>query len=254
MSNGLTSSLEPPVARITLDRPPLNVLTTEMISAMAEALERAADDERFRLVIVDARGKMFCAGVDVGDHVGDRLKPMLDALLRLFDAFAALPVPSVALLHGSALGGGCEVALGTDLCLASERAALGQPEIRLGVFAPPASVLLPPLVGERRALELLLTGASLSAGEARQAGLVNQVFPDEEFAERAEAYCRNLLELSGVALRQAKKALRTAAVPDRGRRHRALVQQYLDELMRTEDAKEGLAAFMEKRPPAWRHR
>ena len=160
------------VARITLDRPPLNVLTTAMMLGMAQALDEAAASPHVRVVRLDAVGRAFCAGVDVGEHMGEALAPMMDALTRLFDAFERCPLPVVAVVQAAALGGGCEVVLGADLCVASERATFGQPEIKLGVFAPPASVLLPRAVGERRALGLLLTGDTFSAAEAHGWGLV----------------------------------------------------------------------------------
>jgi enoyl-CoA hydratase/carnithine racemase len=152
-----------PMARITLHRPPLNVLTTSMLRDLATALDRVAADDDVRLVRLDAEGKVFSAGVDVGDHAGEALAPMMDAFVAVFEAFERVPVPTVAVVHGAALGGGCELTLATDLCLASDAASFGQPEIRLGVLAPPASVLLPRLVGERRAFDLLLSGETMPA-------------------------------------------------------------------------------------------
>jgi cyclohexa-1,5-dienecarbonyl-CoA hydratase len=243
-----------PVARITLDRPPLNVLTTAMMRDLARALEQASRSEVVRVIRLDAVGKVFCAGVDVGEHRGDALRPMMEALFELFATFERVPQPVVAVVGGAALGGGCEVVLAADLCLASDRASFGQPEIRLGVFAPPASVILPRIVGERRALSLLLTGEAIPAAEAESIGLVNRVFPHESFEAECERWIERLLAMSGSALRLAKRAVGAA----RGRSPRdahAVVQElYLDELMRTSDAEEGLAAFLEKRAPAFRHR
>jgi cyclohexa-1,5-dienecarbonyl-CoA hydratase len=157
-------------------------------------------------------------------------------------------------VHGAALGGGCEIALATDLCLAAERASFGQPEIRLGVFAPPASVLLPRLIGERRAMELLLTGETLPAAEAARIGLVNRVFADDAFETGVDEFIAGLLALSGEALRQAKRAVLAARGRPAGEAHRELRRLYLDELMRTHDAQEGIQSFMEKRRPLWKHR
>lgn len=242
------------VARITLDRPPLNVLTTAMMRDLTAALDQAATLASVRVVRVDAVGKMFSAGVDVADHEADLLPPMLDALGKLFEAFERLPLPSVTVVHAHALGGGCEIALATDLCLASDRATFGQPEIRLGVSAPPASVLLPRMIGERRALGLLLGGETISATQARDLGIVNQVFPAATFASDADAWINRLAESSGAALRLAKRTVtgtRGLPVADA---HRAALRIYRDELMKTEDAGEGLRAFLEKRPPHWKDR
>lgn len=250
---GLRIGIEGAVARLTLDRPPLNVLTTAMMRAMAEALDAAAATPGVRLVRLDARGRAFCAGVDVGDHMGDALAPMMEALSLLFQAFERCPLPVVAVVQGPALGGGCEVVLGADLCVASEKATFGQPEIKLGVFAPPASVLLPRAVGERRALALLLTGETFSAAEAHAWGLVHKVAAPDALEAEAASLVSGLLGLSGTALRLAKEAVRAA----RGRpvqdAHEAVSRLYTERLMETRDAHEGLAAFLEKRAPVWAH-
>jgi cyclohexa-1,5-dienecarbonyl-CoA hydratase len=254
MQEGIRVSIDGPVARITLHRPPLNVLTTEMLRDPAEAFDTAADAAEVRVVRLDAEGKVFCAGVDVADHAGEALAPMMDALVAFVDAVERVPVPTVAVAHGAALGGGCELALATDLCLASEAASFGQPEIRLGVFAPPASVLLPRLVGERRALALLLTGEAIPAAEAERMGLVNRVFPAEGFDDAVDEWFERMLSLSGAALRHAKRAVIVGRGKPVGDAHRELVRMYLDELMKTEDADEGIRSFLEKRPPEWKHR
>ncbi len=254
MSDAVVVKKEGPVVRMTLRRPPLNILTTEMMRAITATLDSVARDEDVRLVRLDAEGKVFSAGADVVEHTGDALEPMMKALDELFSAFSRTNVPTLAVVHGAALGGGCELALGTDLCLASERASFGLPEIRLGVFAPPASVLLPRIVGERRALGLLLSGETIPARDAERMGVVNQVFPAESFAADADDWITRLLELSGAAQRHAKRAVLAA----RGKRfeeaHHDLIRLYLEELMQTKDANEGLQAFLEKRTPAWTHR
>jgi cyclohexa-1,5-dienecarbonyl-CoA hydratase len=251
---GIRAAFEGPVARITLDRPPLNVLTIDALAALASALRAAAARADVRVVRLDAAGKAFCAGVDVGDHIGAKLPLMMDALADLFAAFDEVPQPVVALVHGAALGGGCEVVLGADVVLASERALFGQPEIKLGVFAPPASVLLPRIVGERRALGLLLTGDTISAAEAERIGLVNRTFPDDRFDGESAAWIDRLAGLSGTALRFAKRAVAAARDLPAPRAHAALDRIYRDELLQTADANEGLDAFLAKRAPVWKHR
>jgi len=254
MSNEIGVALDGPLARITIRRPPLNILTTAMLREIARAFDAAASSPGIRAVRLDAEGKAFSAGVDVADHAGSAIEPMMDALVELFDAAGRVPVPTIAVVHGAALGGGCEIALATDLCLAAERASFGQPEIRLGVFAPPASVLLPRLVGERRAMGLLLTGETIPASEAASMGLVNRVFPDATFSAEVDGFIDRLLALSGEALRQAKRAILAARARPAGEAHRELRRIYLDELMSTHDAQEGIRSFMEKRSPRWEHR
>jgi len=254
METTVRLSIEGPLARITLDRPPLNVLTIAMLDTLSGHLERIAEDRTVRVVRLDAIGKVFSAGVDVGDHVGDKVRAMMDSLVRLFESFERVPQPIVAAVHGAALGGGCEVVLGADLRWASDRASFGQPEVRLGLFAPPASVLLPRLIGEGRALQLLLTGETVSAADAERMGLVEAVVPADRFEDEVDARFARLLELSGEALRQAKAAVRAVRDRSPAEGHRALHRIYLDELMQTADAAEGLASFLEKRSPSWSHR
>jgi cyclohexa-1,5-dienecarbonyl-CoA hydratase len=242
------------LARITLDRPRLNVLTIAMMRELASALLASGANPDVRVVRLDAVGKAFCAGVDVGDHVGEKLDPMLEALDAVFSAFEAVPQPVVAAVHGAALGGGCEILLGCDLCVASESAVFGQPEIKLGVFAPPASILLPRVLGERRALEWLLLGDSWPAREAERVGLVNAVFPAEAFEERTAAWIDRLLALSGPALRLAKQAVSDARDRSPREARELLHRVYRNELMTTADADEGLRSFLEKRRPVWTHR
>jgi cyclohexa-1,5-dienecarbonyl-CoA hydratase len=242
------------LARITLDRPPLNVLTTAMMRELASALRRVAADESVRIVTLEAAGKAFSAGVDVGDHLGDLLPAMMGALADLFVTFEAVPQPIVGVVSGAALGGGLEVLLGCDLIVASEKATLGQPEIKLGVFAPPATVLLPRRIGLGPATALLLTGETMSAAEARRLGLVNEVFSAEGFEAASAGWIQKLLALSGAALLRAKRALReTSGLPLR-EAHVRVHDIYMQDLMRTEDAHEGLRSFIEKRPAAWKHR
>ena len=250
---GLRVTAEGSVARLTLDRPPLNVLTTAMMEGLAEALDHAAASPDARVVRLDAVGRAFCAGVDVGEHMGDALLPMMEGLARLFAAFERCPLPVVAVVQGAALGGGCEVVLGADLCIASARATFGQPEIKLGVFAPPASVLLPRAVGERRARSLLLTGDTFSAAEAHAWGLVYKVAAPEALEEEAAKVVSNLAGLSGTALRWAKEAVRAARGRSVEEGHAAVSRLYMDRLMTTRDAQEGLAAFLEQRAPVWAH-
>jgi cyclohexa-1,5-dienecarbonyl-CoA hydratase len=242
------------LARITLDRPPVNVLTTAMMRDLSAALRRVAADDAARVVRLDAAGKTFSAGVDVGDHLGNLLPSMMEALADLFLAFESVPQPVVAVVSGAALGGGLEVVLGCDLVVASEKATFGQPEIKLGVFAPPATVLLPRRIGLGAATGLLLTGQSVNAAEARRLGLVNEVFAVEGFDAAATAWIEKLLALSGASLRRAKRALRESSRLPVREAHVRVHDIYMNDLMATEDAHEGLRSFVEKRPAAWKHR
>jgi len=239
---------------LTLDRPPLNVLTIEMLLAIEAALREADADRSIRVVLIEGAGKAFSAGVDVADHVGERIGPMMDALTSLFTTFERIDVPTIAAVHGAVLGGGLEVALGARMILARDDARLGQPEIRLGLFAPPASVLLPRAIGDRRAAQLLLGGQPIPAAQALAWGLVQAVFPEDGFRESVDAWCAGIEAHSGAALRLAVRAIREGRSGTPAEGHRALHRLYLDDLMPTDDAREGLEAFQAKRPPVWKDR
>lgn len=253
MSDEIRLELEGPLARITIDHPPLNILSNALLERLASAFEAASSSDEVRLIRLDAQGKVFSAGVEVADHLGDKVQTMMHLLARLFETLERIRVPTVSVVHGAALGGGCELTLATDLCFASDRASFGQPEIRLGLFAPPASVLLPRIVGERRALALLLSGETIPAAEAERIGLVNRVFPADRLETEVESILERLLQLSRTALCQAKQAVKAARRLDLVAAHREVNRLYLEELMQTEDAHEGLKAFMEKRKASWKH-
>jgi cyclohexa-1,5-dienecarbonyl-CoA hydratase len=242
------------VARIVLSRPPLNILTIEMMEEVGAALARAGALTGLKAVLLAAEGKAFSAGVDVEDHRGDRVKPMLESFHRIFRLMHDLDCPTVAAVQGAALGGGAELAASCDLVIASAAATLGQPEIKVGVFAPIAALCYPLRIGPHRALQLLLSGRILGAMEAREIGLVDRVVPAETLTDAVEAELAGFTAQSAAVLRLTKRAVRESlGLPF----HQALGQLedlYHYELMATEDAAEGLRAFTEKRPPVWTDR
>ncbi len=179
---------------------------------------------------------------------------MLDKFHGVFRLLNSLTAPSVALVDGMALGGGCELAAFCDMVIASDRATFGQPEIKVGVFPPVAAVLFPHLIGRNRTLELLLTGKTIDAAEAKAIGLINQVFPSEVFREKAEEFIGKLTALSGPVLKLTKRAVDQSFYRNVIDGIGAVEQLYLDELMKTEDAPEGLSAFLEQRKPVWKNR
>jgi len=246
--------LDGAIARITLARPPLNILTIEMMAELNGALELVSQKPDIQALVLGAEGKAFSAGVAVEEHLGDRVKPMLEAFHQIFRHLHALDIPTVAVVQGPALGGGAELATFCDLVIASETATLGQPEITVGVFPPIAALHYPTRVGGPRALQLLLSGEVISAREAERIGLVDRVVPPGELEQAVTTLLACFTDKSAVVLRITKRAVREA----RGRSFEdalaALEDRYCNELMRTEDAKEGLRAFVEKRAAAWKHR
>jgi cyclohexa-1,5-dienecarbonyl-CoA hydratase len=242
------------LATLRINRAPLNVLDIATLEEMSAALDDLAADPTLRLLVVAAAGeKAFSAGVEVADHTPDKVDRMIDIFHAVVRKIEAFPTPTLAAVHGAALGGGLEVALACDMIVAASGAKLGQPEIKLAVFAPVAAVLLPRLLPRARANEMLYGGGIMTAEEALQYGLVNRDFPRETFVEDARAFSRPFLELSRAALLASKKAVRLAATAPFTEALAAVEKIYLQELMRTADAKEGLAAFLEKRTPIWRH-
>ena len=243
------------LARITLALPPHNILNIPAMEELNTAIDSVAADGSVRVLLLTGAGeKAFSAGVEVGDHTADKVDRMVEVFHGIFRRLERLDVPTVAALNGVALGGGCELALACDMIVAAEHAKIGQPEIRLGVFPPVAAVLLPRLVPPARAMELLLGGGTLTAAEALAVGLVNRVLPREVFAAQVGAFVEPFLRLSGAALKTTKRAVRAAAGRGFDEALAAAEHIYLDELMKTADAHEGLASFMEKRAPVWTHR
>jgi cyclohexa-1,5-dienecarbonyl-CoA hydratase len=239
--------------RITLADPPLNILDIQMLEELRGALSGVASD-RHTLIIDAEGGKAFSAGASVQDHIGERVRTMLQHFHDSFRVLARLEVVTVAMVRGAALGGGCELALACDFVLASDRARFSQPEINLGVFPPVAAYQLSRQLAPRKGLELLLTGDPIDAISAEQLGLVNAVFPAADFDAQAAQWMGKLHRQSASSLRFAKKAFRLAQGAGFEDRLEAVEQLYLEELMKTSDAAEGLAAFMEKRPAIWQGR
>jgi cyclohexa-1,5-dienecarbonyl-CoA hydratase len=240
------------VLRLVLDRPPVNVAHVPMLEELEVALRTEAASPSTRIVVLTGAGKAFCAGADVSDHVPDRAPEMIRVFGRVIRGLLALEVPSVAAVHGAALGGGCELALACDLVWASEGARLGQPEVRVGAFPPAAAALLPRLVGPAAALDLILSGRVVEASEALRLGLVSRVLPAASFEEEVRTAARDMAGLSRPVLRVAKRAVREGASRSLEAALDLADALYLEELLSLEDAAEGVAAFLEKREPAWK--
>ncbi len=240
-------------AWVTLDRPPLNVLDIPTMSSLSRALAALTAECDF-LVFQGAGAKGFSAGAEVRDHAPDRVAAMLAAFHEVFRRLARADCLTIAAVHGHCLGGGMELATFCDFVLATRSAQFSQPEIKLGCFPPVALVTLPELVGLRAALDLILTGRTVSATEARELGLVTRVVADDALAQAVDALLGELRALSPVALRLARRALRRTRQVDFEAELAAVEQLYLGELMKTEDAREGIRAFLEKRAPAWKGR
>ena len=238
-------------AKIIINRPPLNILNIDTLEEMNQALAELKTDDEVKLVVITAAGeKAFSAGVEVGDHLGEKLPKMMEVFNRLFISLIEVDKPTIAIVNGLALGGGCEVVIGCDMAIASDKAQLGQPEIKLGVYPPPASVLFPRLMGRRKAFELILSGDSISAEEAEKIGLVNQVVPAGELEKAADEFIKRFTSNSGLTLTQARRALyRNLDLNFYEAMEATAIDATL--VMAGENSVEGLTAFVEKRKPVW---
>lgn len=256
MTSPISSRLEHDgaVLRLILDRPKGNVLDAAMCDALHDALVVLPDDGPLRCIVIEGAGRHFSFGASVQEHAPGEVEAMLPRFHGLITALVRMPIPTVALIRGQCLGGGLEVAAACGVLLAEEGSKLGQPEIQLGVFAPAASVLLPARIGQARAEHLLLTGASITAEEAHAAGLVAQILPKGGAEEALQAWiAAHILPRSAPALRFAVRAARGALIDAVEHRLPAVESLYLQGLMATTDAAEGIAAFLDRRPATWSH-
>ena len=241
------------VATLTLNRAPLNWLNIEMMEEINAFFEGLLKEKSLKLLVIQAAGKAFSVGVEVADHMGDLAPKMIDIFHRMFRLMDALKVPSLAVVNGSALGGGCELALYCDMVIATEKSKFGQPEIQVGVFPPIAALVFPRLIGRKKAMELILTGDTISAQEASVLGLINKVVSEASLGQEVNAFVEKFTKLSGLVLKLTKEATLAGLNDDMNEGLKAIEKIYLNQLMKTHDAMEGLKAFLEKRKPTWKN-
>ena len=242
------------IAALTLDHPPLNVLTRAVLRELRETAMRLRDDVGVRVVVLGAAGKHFSAGADVGEHLPPTYQELIPEMVGTVEAIASLPVPVIAAVRGRCLGGAFELVQAADIVVAGEGASFGQPEIALAVTAPIACALLPRRGAFGAAAEILFTGDAMTAARAAAAGFVQRVAPDDQVDAEARALAARCARHSAAALRATKRTLRAAFGRARPDALQAASAIYMEEVMATRDALEGLRAFTEKRTPAWEHR
>jgi cyclohexa-1,5-dienecarbonyl-CoA hydratase len=243
------------IVKLTINRPPVNVINYETLMEINYALEELAKNTEAKVVLIRGNGnRAFCAGIEVQDHVGDMMPKMMKQFERLFRLLRDIDKPTIAVVNGVALGGGCELVAGCDFAIASEKAELGQPEVKLGGLAPAAAAIFPRIMGEKRAFELILLGDNVNAREAERLGLVNRVVPEADLDKVAEEIAKKFLSKSGLSVRLVRQALYRCA--DLSEYNAAL--QKATELgiksWATGDGQEGLKSFLEKRAPDWKNK
>ncbi|MFZ3202070.1 MAG: enoyl-CoA hydratase/isomerase family protein, partial [Candidatus Acidiferrales bacterium] len=241
-------------AWLTLDRSDHNLLNERMLSELATGISALGDQSAIKLIVLDSAGKTFCGGIELGEYTQRRVFQLLDAFHAAFSAMLDTSKPLLVVVNGPAFGGGAELAALGDLVIATPRARFAQPEIKLGVFPPLSAAILPYILGPKLALELVLTGETISAERALEIGLVNWLVPESELQSKVSEVIGKVTTQSGPVLSMAKKAvIASLGLPLRdGVRNSMKV--FLNELGDLEDSQEGLRALVEKRAPKWKNR
>jgi len=246
--------VEGPVARLTLHRPEHNLLDETMLRELADGIGVIAETSTIKLIVLDASGKVFSGGVDIGEYTAERAFSMLDAFHSACIAMVEATQPLLVIVDGPAIGGGAELVAYGDLVVATPRARFALPEITIGMFPPLASTMFPHIIGPKRALELVLTGEAITAERAHELGLVNRLVPEAQLQTAVNEMIGKITTQSGAVLGMAKKAV----LGGMGMSLRNALQNsmsiFLNELYRLEDSQEGLRALLEKRKPQWKNR
>jgi len=252
MSTRIQLHHDGPLARITLTHPPLNVIDFQVMDELLTALRELEQRQEIIAVILSGNERGFSAGVDVAVHTPDKIQTMFQKFHGVIGALVKFSKITIAEVRGVCLGGGAELAMVCDMAYTTPDAKWGFPEITLGCYPPVACAALAALVGQKRAAELVFTGRTFSGEEAAAWGLANEAHPEDKLQAAIQTTVDHLLKLSPAALAVAKKAFYAwdSMHLDKGLARAEKI--YLEELMQTEDAKEGIEAWMEKRKPVWK--
>ncbi len=246
--------VEGEIAWLTLNRPEHNLLNERALSELAAGINTLGEQSTIKLLVLNATGKVFCGGIELGEYTQRRVFQLLDAFHAAFAAMMDTSKPVLVVVNGPAYGGGAELAALGDLVIATPQARFAQPEIRLGVFPPLAAAVLPYVLGPKQALELVLTGEAISAERARDLGLVNWVVAEEDLEKKVADVTAKVTAQSGSVLTMAKKAILGSLGLSLREGVRNSMKVFLNELGDLEDSQEGLRALVEKRAPKWKNR
>jgi len=250
----IITEVQASVARISLHNAPLNVIDLQMMDELAQAVSDIESGSEISTIVIRSQGNSFSAGVDVAAHTPDKVEAMLSKFHAVIRALVSTKKVTIAAVNGHCLGGGAEFAMVCDLVYTTEDAQWGFPEIKLGCYPPVAVTALAALVGQKRAADLILSGRTISGSEAASIGLANRAVPKDQLDGVVEDTLKHLSRLSLAALATTKKAIYAwdSIHFDKGLARAEKI--YLDELMKTEDAQEGINAFLEKREPQWKRK
>ncbi|GAB4322945.1 MAG: enoyl-CoA hydratase [Candidatus Zixiibacteriota bacterium] len=242
------------IVHLTIDRPPLNILDITTMRSLTENLVALATRRDVTALVIEARGKVFSAGVDIPEHRRETVNEMLAVVSELFRTLHSLTMPTICVVHGDALGGGMELAITCDVIIAAETARFGLPEITLGVFPPVAVACLHHLIGQTHAADLILTGRLVSASEGYSMGMVSRVTAPTDLDRQAAECAEQFRGLSAFSLRQTKAAMRLMSTAAFEASLEKAIGIYRDHLLAGNDPHEGIEAFIEKRSPIWTDR
>ncbi len=235
------------VAELTISRPPNNLISLQLARKLNESLIDLSRNKDLKCVVLRGASGVFSSGVNIEDMVPEHVGEMMVELDKLFDNLNMSDVITIAAVNGEALGTGCEIALFCDLCVASARSSFGQPEVDYSLFPPVATALLPRLCGRNRALELLVTGDPIDAQTAKQIGIINAVYPTAEFDDHLHVLLRRIIRHSHVALRCVKRSVDSGLYEPVTRAVKISEDIFLNDLMTTVDAREGVNAVLQGR-------
>ena len=249
----LNFSHEGAVANLVLDDGKGNVLDAVMMAEMLDIFESLKSNPNVKLITFQGEGKHYSFGASVPEHTKDKAADMISTFHKLFTTMMDLSIPTLSMVSGQCLGGGMELALFSNFIFADETANFAQPEIVLAVFPPPASIMLPLKLGQGRADDIVLTGRNIKPDEAMQIGLVNEVFEDKnQMQNGVDRWIEKfILPKSASSLRYGVKAARSRYNQVLRKHLQLLEDLYVNDLMQTDDANEGINSFLEKRQPAW---
>ncbi|MCH8927257.1 MAG: enoyl-CoA hydratase/isomerase family protein [Candidatus Marinimicrobia bacterium] len=251
----ISLEIDSPAATIRLNSPPYNVIDIPMMEEIFGALQVLEEDNNIQFVLFRGAGdKLFSAGVDIADHTEDKIEMMLTKFHDIFRLIYKWDKISISVVHAPAIGGGCELAALCDFVIAAESATFSQPEINVGCYPPAAAAAFPRIIGPKAAMDMILTGRELSAKEAKKLGLVTRVVPDDNLNEAVDELIATLKGKSRAVLSLARKSIKAGIEWEYNLALTKAEDIYFDELMKTEDVKEGVSAFLEKRKPDWRHK
>lgn len=243
------------IITITLNRPPLNVLNIEMLKEINKALKSALETESAGLLVINAKGKAFSAGLDIKDHKPDKIETLISLFFRTFILLNSFAIPTMSIIHGEgAFGGGCELAIFCDIVIASENAKFVQPEIKVGVIPPIASIIYPRIIGKSATLEMLLTGKEYKAPVAAKKGLITRAIADDKLEIETKKLIKKITSNSLIINKAIKQTVgRTFNLPLE-EAIKEVQKIYTKSLIKTHDMREGLNAFLEKRKPEWKNK